>query len=179
MAILNIRNPNSRPHTVTLMGLAAAAALALVAGCASQPPAPPTVSAVVTAPVAQAWQQGRTAEQANSTLAPLAGKLTVTPPEQIALDKLKVPAGFKLELWAHGLPGGRAMARADNGKVYVGTRGIGRVYEITENGGQRTVRTVIDKLTQPAGVAVRGNTLYVFAINRVLRFDDIANNPNV
>ncbi|MFM8667051.1 MAG: PQQ-dependent sugar dehydrogenase, partial [Betaproteobacteria bacterium] len=100
-------------------------------------------------------------------------------PEQIALDKLKVPAGFTLELWAHGLPGGRAMARADNGKVYVGTRGIGRVYEITDNGGQRTVRTVIDKLTQPAGVAVRGNTMYVFAINRVLRFDDIANNPNV
>ncbi len=179
MAILKALHPQARAHTRALLGLAAAAALALVAGCALQPPAPPTVSSVVTAPVAQAWQQGRTAEQANSTLAPLAGKLTVTPPEQIALDKLKVPAGFKLELWAHGLPGGRAMARADNGKIYVGTRGIGRVYEITDNGGQRTVRTVIDKLTQPAGVAVRGNTLYVFAINRVLRFDDIANNPNV
>jgi len=53
------------------------------------------------------------------------------------------------------------------------------VYEISDNGGQRTVRTVIDKLTQPAGVAVRGNTLYVFAIDKVLRFDNIATNPNV
>ena len=38
---------------------------------------------------------------------------------------------------------------------------------------------MIDKLTQPAGVAVRGNTLYVFAIDKVLRFDDIATHPNV
>jgi glucose/arabinose dehydrogenase len=158
---------------------AIAAASAIVAGCASQPPAPPTVSPVVSAPVQLAWQQGRTPEQASSTLAPLAGRLTATPPEQIPLNRLKVPQGFKLELWAHGMPGGRAMARADNGKIYVGTRGIGRVYEITDAGGQRTVRTVIDKLTQPAGVAVRGNTLYVFAIDKVLRFDNIATNPNV
>ncbi|MFM2186820.1 MAG: hypothetical protein RIR43_1392, partial [Pseudomonadota bacterium] len=51
MAMLNVRIPQSKPQMGTLMGLAAAAALALVAGCASQPPAPPTVSAVVTAPV--------------------------------------------------------------------------------------------------------------------------------
>lgn len=156
-----------------------AAAVVLMVGCVSQSSAPPLVSAVVSAPVQQAWQQGRTPEQAGSTLAPLAGRLTVTPPDQIPVDRLKLPAGFKLELWAHGLPGGRAMARADNGKIYVGTRAIGRVYEITDNGGQRTVRTVIDKLTQPAGVAVRGNTLYVFAIDKVLRFDNIANTPTV
>jgi len=156
-----------------------ALAALLVSGYASQSLASPVVSPVVSAPVQQAWQQGRTPEQAASTLAPLAGRLTVTPPEQIPIDRLKLPAGFKLELWAHGLPGGRAMARADNGKIYVGTRAIGRVYEITDQGGQRTVRTVIDKLTQPAGVAVLGNTLYVFAIDKVLRFDDIATNPNV
>ncbi|MFM7531527.1 MAG: hypothetical protein ACKO5J_03365 [Rubrivivax sp.] len=122
---------HSRSHAVARTSgalLALAALAALLAGCASQPAAPPTVSPVVNAPVQLAWQQGRTPEQASSTLAPLAGKLTVTPPDQIPLDRLKVPPGFRLELWAHGLPGGRAMARADNGKIYVGTRGIGRVY---------------------------------------------------
>lgn len=172
-------NPNNfrssaRPWHARSMLLA----LAMVAGCAfAQTPAP-TISPVVTAPVPLAWQQGRAPDQAGSTLAPLAGKLTVTPPEQIPLDRLKVPAGFKVELWAHGLPGGRAMARADNGKLYVGTRGIGRVYEITDNGSQRSVRVVVDRLTQPAGVVTRGNTLYVFAIDKVLRFDDIATNPS-
>ena len=39
------------------------------------------------------------------------------------------------------------------------------------------MRVVVDKLNQPSGVAVRGNTLYVFALDKVLRFDDIATNP--
>jgi hypothetical protein len=39
------------------------------------------------------------------------------------------------------------MARA-SGKVYVGTRGISRVYEITDNGSERTSRVVVDKLNQ-------------------------------
>jgi glucose/arabinose dehydrogenase len=52
------------------------------------------------------------------------------------------------------------------------------VYEITDAGGARTSRVVVDKLTQPAGVAMRGGNLYVIAIDKVLRFDGIEKNPN-
>ena len=48
------------------------------------------------------------------------------------------------------MPGARAMARGDSGKIYIGTRGIGRVYEVTDTGTQRTSRVVVDKLVQPA-----------------------------
>ncbi|RTZ39251.1 sorbosone dehydrogenase family protein [Candidimonas sp. SYP-B2681] len=113
----------------------------------------------------------------SSTLAPMAGKLTVTPASEIPIDKLSMPAGFKAEIWATGLPGGRAMARGDDGKVYVGTRGIGRVYEVTDAGGSRSVRTVADKLNQPAGVAFKDGSLYVMAIDKVLRYDGIEKNP--
>ena len=91
-----------------------------------------------------AWKQGMPANMANSPLAPLAGKMTVTPASDIPIDRIKLPPGFKVEVWATGLPGGRAMARGDDGRVYVGTRAIGRVYEVTDAGGQRTVRTVVD-----------------------------------
>ncbi len=124
-----------------------------------------------------AWKQGMPANMANSPLAPLAGKMTVTPASEIPIDRIKLPPGFKVEVWATGLPGGRAMARGDDGKIYVGTRAIGRVYEITDAGGQRTVRTVVDKLTQPAGVAFRNGSLYVMAIDKALRFDGIEKNP--
>lgn len=90
-----------------------------------------------------------------------------------------MPDGFKLELWATGLPGGRAMARSDNGKIYVGTRGFGRVYEVTDAGDARSVRTVVDKLNQPAGVAFKDGALYVMAIDKVLRYDGIEKNPDV
>ena len=148
-----MKDTQIRPIKLALAVVACAVAVA----CA--PSKPPTQAAApAAAPAAAAppaWQQGRPATMANSTLAPLAGKLTVTPPNEIPVDRIKVPAGFKVELWAHGLPGARAMARAPNGNVYVGTRGIGRVYEVSDRGGQRNNRVVVDKLNQPSGIEFR------------------------
>ena len=128
--------------------------------------------------MAQAWKQGMTPEQATSTLAPLAGKLTVTPAADIPVGKFKVPAGFKVELWATGIPGGREIAEGDGGKFYVGTRGIGRVYEVTDKGSERTSRVLIDKLSQPSGVAYKDGTLFVASTDKVLRFDGISTKPD-
>jgi glucose/arabinose dehydrogenase len=153
------------------------ATLSLLSACQTAPPAAPAAPAAAAAP--PAWQQGRTPAQASSTLAPVAGKLTVTPASEIPIQNFKLPPGFKAEIWATGMPGARAMARADNGKIYIGTRGIGRVYEVTDTGSARTSRVVVDKLVQPAGVAYGNGALYVMAIDKVLRYDGIATNPGV
>jgi glucose/arabinose dehydrogenase len=100
-------------------------------------------------------------------------RLTVTQPDQIPINRLRVPQGFQVELWAHGMPGARMMTRADNGTIFVGTRTIGRVYALTDSGGQRSSRIIVQGLTQPNGVTFRNGSLYVAAINRVLRFDGI------
>jgi glucose/arabinose dehydrogenase len=164
--------------TRTLLALAAAL---MLAACQS-PPATPTAAAPAPAAApaapAPAWQQGRLPSQAGSTLAPVAGKLTVTPASDIPLASFKLPPGFKAEIWATGMPGARAMARAENGKIYIGTRGIGRVYELTDNGSSRSSRVLVDKLVQPAGVAYANGSLYVMAIDKVLRYDGIATNPS-
>jgi glucose/arabinose dehydrogenase len=125
------------------------------------------------------YLQGRPPEMEESKLVPFPPKSTVTPPSEIPLDRLKVPDGFKVELWAHGLPGGRAMARGDKGKIYVGTRSIGRVYEITDKGGERTVRIVAEKMVQPAGVAFANGSLWVASIDKMLRYDGIEDKPEV
>ena len=70
------------------------------------------------------------------------------------------------------------MVRGDRGTVWAGTRTIGRVYEIKDAGGRRTSRVLVDKLTQPSGVAFRNGSLYVVAIDKVLRYDGIESNPN-
>jgi glucose/arabinose dehydrogenase len=154
----------------SLVALAVAGAFATAVSIANaqDKPAPPP-----------AWHQGKGGAYADSKLAPNPGKNTETAPNEIPLDKLKVPAGFKVELWAHGLPGGRAMARGDKGKIYVGTRALGRVYEVTDEGGKRSVRVIAEKMVQPAGVAFSEGSLYVMAINKVLRYDGIESNPNV
>ena len=151
----------------TLIAVTVAAAFALNAQAQDKPaPAP-------------AWKQGMSEKYKDSKLAPHPGKMTETPASEIPVDKIKAPPGFKVELWATGLPGGRAMALTEDAKkVYVGTRAIGRVYEVTDEGGKRTVRTVAEKLSQPAGVAYKDGALYVFAIDKVLKYDKIASNPN-
>lgn len=101
-----------------------------------------------------------------------------TPPtpaavEDLPIDRLKLPAGFKAEVWSHGHAGGRSMAMGEKGTVFVGTRQLGRVYAITDNGDSRQVRVVAEGLVQPNGLAFRDGALYVLAINEVFRFDGI------
>jgi glucose/arabinose dehydrogenase len=115
----------------------------------------------------------------NPNLSAHPAKMTVTPPSEIPLDRIKVPTGFKVEIWAHGMPGVRMMARGSQGTIWAGSRIIGRVYEIKDKGGSRTHRILADKLTQPNGVAFLGGNLYVMAINRVFRYDGIEDNPDV
>ena len=141
-----------------------------------------TTTAVAEAPKsapAPAWKQGMGADMSSSTLAPLAGKMTATPANEIPLNNLKLPPGFKIEVYATGMPGAREMAMGDNGKIYIGTRAIGRVYELSNNGKERTSRVVVDKLVQPSGVAYKNGSLYVMAIDKVLRYDGISKNPSV
>jgi glucose/arabinose dehydrogenase len=104
-----------------------------------------------------------------------------TPPiapgaDKLPLDKIKLPSGFKAELWSSGHPGGRTMVMGDKGTLFMGTRVIGRVYAITEKGGKREAKVIIQGLTQPNGLAFKDGSLYVFAINKVFRYDNIESN---
>lgn len=119
-----------------------------------------------------AWHQGKPAAMAESKLAPVPGKMTETPASEIPLDKLKLPKGFKAEVWASGLVGGRAMTMNDDQtKMWVGTRAMGRIYEVSIEGGKTSHKVLVDKLAQPTAVYANG-ALYVFAIDKVLRYDN-------
>jgi glucose/arabinose dehydrogenase len=167
----------SRTTKVLVMGaLGAVGAYAL----AQQMISPPTKGPDEKAVAGQKAKGGYFPERMkNPNLNPHPGKLTVTPPSEIPVDKLRVPKGFQVELWAHGMPGVRMMTRGSQGTIWAGTRVIGRVYEIKDKGGERTHRVLAEKLTQPNGVAFQGGNLYVMAINRVFRYDGIEDNPNV
>ena len=146
--------------TTRLMALGLAAALALpVMGLAQPAPAP-----------VSGWQQGRPESLASSPLAPNAPKLTVTPADQVPVGKLTLPAGFKAELYASGMPGARMMAVGANGTLFIGTRTIGRVYAVAKDG---KTHTIASGLAQPNGVAFKDGALYVVAIDKVFRYDGI------
>ena len=133
---------------------------------APAPPAPP--------PGFSPLDKSKPAESRQDTsLRPHATPPTVTALDKIPVDKIKLPAGFKAEVWSHGHPAARSMVVGPKGTVFMGTRQIGRVYAITEKDGKREVKTILQGLTQPNGLAMKDGALYVFAINRVLRYDNI------
>lgn len=92
----------------------------------------------------------------------------------LPLDKIKLPAGFSIDIWAR-VPDAQAMTAGDKGTIFVGSKSAGNVYAITENNGKRQVRVIASKLKMPTGVAFHDGALYVSSINKILRFDNIEN----
>jgi glucose/arabinose dehydrogenase len=109
----------------------------------------------------------------DSGLKPHPTPVTTTPVDKIPLDKLRLPAGFKADIYSSGHPGGRTMVIGPKGTMFMGTRGPGRVYAITNRDGKREVKVLLQGLNQPNGLAIRDGALYVFAIHEVFRYDNI------
>ena len=93
--------------------------------------------------------------------------------EPLPLEKIKLPAGFRIGLYAR-VPNARSMALGAGGTLFVGTR-EGEVYAVRKGtGGQGgAVVTIARGLRMPNGVAVAGGALFVAEISRILRFDGI------
>ncbi len=91
----------------------------------------------------------------------------------LALDKISLPPGFKIEVLAR-LDNPRAMVLGSEGTLFAGSMRAGNVYAIKlQQGAPARVTTVASGLDRPIGVAFRGGALYVSATDRVLRFDDV------
>jgi len=119
------------------------------------------------------WKQGMSAEQSKSTLHPFAPYMTGRSASELPLDKLKVPAGFKVEVWAEGIPEARSLALGDKGTVFVSNRLAKNVYAVVDKGGKREVKTVLKGLNAPNGIAFSKGTLFVAERDRITRYDGI------
>jgi glucose/arabinose dehydrogenase len=97
-----------------------------------------------------------------------------SPATDRVLQKVRLPAGFKLEVYADDVPAARSMAWGQRGTLFVGTRS-GNVYAISglPGGDKPTVRTLAAGLNMPNGVAFRDGALYVAEVHRILRYDAI------
>ncbi len=97
----------------------------------------------------------------------------------LPVDEIKLPDGFKIEVFADELPNARSMVRGEKGSIFVGTRKLDRVYALSDEDGDgryEKKRVIAQGLTSPNGVAMHEGNLYVAEISRILRFDDIEAN---
>jgi glucose/arabinose dehydrogenase len=94
--------------------------------------------------------------------------------QKLPLDKVKLPPGFEIRVFADNVPNARSMALGPDGVLFVGTR-TDKVYAVRYQGDKATqVRTIASGLNMPNGVAFRDDALFVAEVSRILRFDRIA-----
>ena len=94
--------------------------------------------------------------------------------QKLPLEKIKLPPGFAISVFADNVPNARAMALGDRGTLFVGSMGAGKVYAVrTRDNRAVETRVVAAGLNLPVGVAFRNGALYVSAVDRILRLDNI------
>lgn len=94
-----------------------------------------------------------------------------------ALDQIRLPEGFQIEMYTDQVPGARSLALGDAGAVFVSTRQQGRIYAVLDQDGDQRVDRVItiaEDLDTPNGIGYRNGDLYVAETGRILRYRNIA-----
>lgn len=94
--------------------------------------------------------------------------------EKLAL--IELPPGFEISLYAEGVENARQLALGDQGTVFAGSRKAGKVHAVVDQDGDNVadrVYLVDEGLQMPSGIAFRDGSLYVAAVDRILRYDDI------
>jgi len=94
----------------------------------------------------------------------------------LKLDLIDLPPGFKIEIYAEGVENARQMVLGDKGTLFVGSRRAGKLWAVIDSDGDQRADEVmlIDKdLNMPSGLEFKDGSLYVGAIERILRYDDI------
>jgi glucose/arabinose dehydrogenase len=96
-----------------------------------------------------------------------------TPRDQLPLDKLKLPRGFRIEVYASGIPGARSLRVGKRGTVFVGSARGDKVHAIVTDHGERTVKVVASGLDRPSGLALHDGTLYIAEVSKISKIDNV------
>lgn len=94
----------------------------------------------------------------------------------LPLEKIQLPPGFKIEVYAEGMKNPRSMDLSPSGVLYVGSRDAGNVYAVKDENGDfkaEKIWTIATGLKMPNGVAFKDGDLYVAEVSRILKYPGI------
>jgi glucose/arabinose dehydrogenase len=98
------------------------------------------------------------------------------PPDQLPTPQLKLPKGFKIEVYASGIANARSLRLGDKGTVFVSNRVLDKVYAIIDRNGKREAKVIASGLDRPNGLAFHNGTLYIAEGTKISKLEKIEDN---
>jgi glucose/arabinose dehydrogenase len=146
-----------------------------------QPASPPAAAPAPAAAAAPALPPGspligRPDNAEAAKLAPVSAPPIPTAADKLPTAKLKVPAGFNVEVYASGVANARSMTQGEKGTIFVGSRLVDKVYAISSKDGKQTVKVLVSGLYRPNGVAFHNGTLYIGELSKISKIDKVEDN---
>jgi glucose/arabinose dehydrogenase len=95
------------------------------------------------------------------------------PEDKLPTPQLKLPKGFKIEVYASGIPNARSLRIGDKGTVFVSNRVLDKVYAIVEKNGKREAKVIASGLDRPNGLAFHKGALYIAEGTKISKLENI------
>jgi len=96
--------------------------------------------------------------------------------DKLPTSQLKVPQGFKVETYVHGIMDARSLRLGDKGTVFVGNRVRDKVYAVVSQGAKREAKVIASGLDRPNGLAFKDGTLYIAEGTKISKLEKIEDN---
>jgi glucose/arabinose dehydrogenase len=100
--------------------------------------------------------------------------------DKLPVAQLKVPKGFKVEVYASGIANARSLRLGDKGTLFVSNRQLDKVYAVVDQNGKREVKILASGLDRPNGLAFHNGALYIgegTKISKLEKIEDNLDNP--
>jgi len=98
------------------------------------------------------------------------------PEDKLPVSQLKLPKGFKVEVYASGIPNARSLRLGDKGTVFVSNRVLDKVYAVIDKNGKRETKVIASGLDRPNGLAFHNGTLYIAEGTKISKLEKIEDN---
>ncbi len=162
----------SAPRALRAIVLAAASLASLLSAAfvRAQTPITPPPAALLPG---LAQSGGPAGNEAAAMLAPLRPPALPAARDQLPLGKLKLPPGFRIEVYASGIANARSLRVGKRGTVFVGSARTDKVHAIVNDDGRRKVKVLASGLHRPNGLAYHDGTLYIAEVSRISKIDNV------
>jgi len=98
-----------------------------------------------------------------------------TPEDKLPIPQLKLPKGFKIEVYASGIANARTLRLGDKGTLFVSNRLLDKVYAVVDRDGKRETKVIASGLDRPNGLAFHKGALYIAEGTKISKLENIEN----